>query len=149
MRKRETERKKIASLRGGERERGRVSRGLSVTRGVERRVTQVQSSAPACPRAILAQQRQEAAEHQWLQQRQVGWNYKQTSQRIQAMFLLLFTTISTKKQAFVFMVWDFPFSFKTRRLNWVLNSNLCCPVKSTLKLITGRCNCDKSKPQWC
>lgn len=31
---------------------GRVSRGLGVTRGVERRVTQVQSSAPACPRAI-------------------------------------------------------------------------------------------------
>ena len=63
-----------------EREGEEASRGLGVTRGVERRVTQVQSSAPACPRAVPAQQRQEAAEHQWLQQRQVD---KQTRRREQ------------------------------------------------------------------
>lgn len=57
----------------GEREGERESRRPSVTRGVERLVTQVQSSAPACPRALLAQQRQEAAEHQRLLGRQVGW----------------------------------------------------------------------------
>lgn len=83
MRKRDggEENRDLERRREGEGEK--VSRGLSVTRGVERRVTQVQSSAPACPRAIPAQQRQEAAEHQWLQQRQVGWNNKQTSQRKQ------------------------------------------------------------------
>lgn len=81
------ERKLMRKRDGGEENRDlerkgeKVSRGLCVTRGVERRATQVQSSAPACPRAIPVQQRQEAAEHQWLQQRQVGWNNKQTSQR--------------------------------------------------------------------
>lgn len=60
-----------------ERKRESVPRA-QCDRGVERRVTQVQSSAPACPRAIPAQQRQEAAEHEWLQQRQVGWNNKPT-----------------------------------------------------------------------
>lgn len=86
-RERDRERKLIGTRNGEkenrelERKREKVSRGLSVTRGVERRVTQVRSSAPACPRAITAQQRQEVAEHQWLQQRQVGWNNKQDSQR--------------------------------------------------------------------
>lgn len=36
----------------GERERERESRRPRATRGVERLVTQVQSSAPACPRAV-------------------------------------------------------------------------------------------------
>lgn len=62
-------------------ERERESRRPSVTRGVERLVTQVQSSAPTCPRAVLAQQRQEAAEHQRVQERQVGWKNKQSGRR--------------------------------------------------------------------
>lgn len=75
MRKRDSGRKKIRQERGRE-----GARGLTVTRRVERCVTQVQSSAPACPRAIPVQQRQEAAEHQWPQERQVRWKNKQTSQ---------------------------------------------------------------------
>lgn len=48
-----------------------------------------------------------------------------------------------KRQAIVFMVWDFPFSLKTSGLKCVLNyCNLCSLIKSTLELITGRCNCD-------
>lgn len=78
MRKRDGGKKEREKENGERKKREKVSRGLSVTRGVERRVTQVQSSAPACPRAIPAQQRQEAAEDQWLQQRQVGWNHKHT-----------------------------------------------------------------------
>lgn len=43
----------------------------------------------------------------------------------------------------MFIFWDFPCPSKTNSLRWVLNSsNLCCPIKSTLKLIAGRCNCD-------
>lgn len=74
--------RKKANERGGG--GGRESRRPRVTRGVERRVTQVQSSAPACPRAVLTQQRQEAAEHQRLQPRQVGWNNKPTGQEVRA-----------------------------------------------------------------
>lgn len=49
-----------------------------------------------------------------------------------------------KRQAFVSMVWDFPFYFKIRGLKWVLkDSNLCSAIKSTLKLITGHCNRDE------
>jgi len=61
-----------------------VSRGLSVTRGVERGVTQVQSSAPACPQAIPVQQRQEDAEHQWPQERQVGWKNEHITEKQQS-----------------------------------------------------------------
>lgn len=62
------------------RERERDSRRPSMTRGVERFVTQVQSSATACPRAVLAQQRQEAAGYQRLRERQVGWKNKQRAE---------------------------------------------------------------------
>lgn len=48
-----------------------------------------------------------------------------------------------ERQAIAFMGWDFPFSLKTSGLKWVLNyCNLCSLIKSTLELITGRCNCD-------
>jgi len=76
----EEEKNELERRRRRERERKSVPRAR-VTHGVERRVTQVQSSAPACPRALLAQQRQEAAERQWLQQRHVELDHKQTRRR--------------------------------------------------------------------